>query len=269
MPLFAAAGATFVILTGGIDLSVGSILAFTSCLAAGLMIDNYSPLVAVLVGIFFGCLMGLVNGTLVSILHVPPFIATLGMMGIGRGAALVYTEGRPISGLPTSFVTGLAGKILAILPVAIPLMILVYLVSYFVLKYSVFGLHVYATGGNEPAAFLSGVRTRLVKCYVYIISGGLAALSGLLLTARLNSAQPVLGIGYELDAIGAVVIGGTSLFGGEGKIFGSLVGALAMGIIRNGLNLLNVSSFWQQIVIGLVVVIAVALSVFRFSGRRS
>src|SRR4030042_5108224 len=118
-----AAGATFVILTGGIDLSVGSILAFTSCLAAGLMIDNYSTLVAVLVGIFFGCLMGLVNGTLVSIFHVPPFIATLGMMGIGRGAALVYTEGRPISGLPTSFVTGLAGKLLALVPVAIPLMI--------------------------------------------------------------------------------------------------------------------------------------------------
>ena len=263
-----AAGATFVILTGGIDLSVGSIVAFTSCLSADLLMKSFPPVFAVLAGIFIGCVMGLVNGGLVSVLNVPPFIATLGMMGIGRGAALVYTEGRPISRLPDSFVTIFSGKILGVVPIAIPLMFLVYFVSYLVLKYSVFGLNIYATGGNEPTAFLSGVRTRLVKCYVYIVSGGLAALSGLLLTARLNSAQPVLGIGYELDAIGAVVIGGTSLFGGEGKIVGSLVGALAMGVIRNGLNLLNVTSYWQQIVIGLVLIIAVALSVFRFRGRR-
>jgi ribose/xylose/arabinose/galactoside ABC-type transport system permease subunit len=190
------------------------------------------------------------------------------MMGIGRGAALVYTQGRPISGLPKLFVYNLAGNIFGMVPKVVPVVLIVYFASYIVLRYSLLGLQVYATGGNETAAFLSGIPTKMRKLQTYVICGGLSSLSGLLLTARLNSAQPVLGIGYELDAIGAVVIGGTSLFGGEGRITGTLVGALIMGIVRNGLNLMNVSSYLQQIVIGVVLIGAVAISVLRATEKK-
>lgn len=258
-----AAGETFVILSGGIDLSVGSIVAISSCVTAGFLKAGHPILLSILIGIGVGCLLGLVNGILVAKIKIPPFIATLGVMGIGRGLALVYTQGRPISGLPATFL--LLSRSIWGIPLVIYLVIIFYIVSSLILKYSLFGLHLYATGASEYPAYLSGVMIKKVKMITYVISGGFASIAGILLTARLNSAQPVLGVGYELDAIAAVVIGGTSLFGGKGRITGTLLGALIMGIIRNGLNLLSVSSYSQQIVIGTVLIIAVGMNVMNFN----
>jgi ribose transport system permease protein len=255
-----AAGMTFVILSAGIDLSVGSIVAVSSCVTAGFLKAGHPILVSILIGIGIGFIIGLVNGILVSKVNIPAFIATLGTMGIGRGIALVYTQGAAVSGLPVSFLF-LGRFSLFGFPLVIYVVIIVYIISFLILKYSLFGLHVYATGGNEYAAYLSGVKVQKVKTICHIISGSFSAISGILLTARLNSAQPVLGIGYELDAIAAVVIGGTSLFGGKGSIIGTLLGALIMGMVRNSLNLLDVSSYTQQIVIGIVLIIAVGINV--------
>ena len=251
-----AAGMTFVIITAGIDLSVGSVLAFSGVVMATLLLGGLPLGLALLAGVGTGLLCGLLNGLLISVGRLPPFIATLGMMSVARGAALVFTEGRPVSGFSDSFRQIAVGEVLRI-PAPVVIMLVVYLIAHFVLTRTKLGRYTYAIGGNEEAAILSGVNVRLYRTLVYGLCGGLSGLAAIILTARLNSAQPIAGIMYELDAIAAVVIGGTSLIGGEGTVFGTLIGALIMGVLRNGLTLLGVSSFVQQIVIGSVIIVAV------------
>ncbi len=253
-----AVGLTFVIITAGIDLSVGSIVAFAGVVLASIL-QTVMPLpVALLVGLGVGALCGLTNGLLITYGRLPPFISTLGMMSVARGAALLYTSGRPISGFSADFRYLATGEILHI-PVPVIIMILIYVIAHVVLTRTKLGRYVYAIGGNEEAAILSGVNVKFYKASVYGICGMLSGLAAIILTARLNSAQPIAGIMYELDAIAATVIGGTSLMGGEGRISGTLVGALIMGVLRNGLNLLGVSSFIQQTVIGSVIIAAVLM----------
>lgn len=251
-------GMTFVILTGGIDLSVGSILALSGSVTAGMMAGGTDTWLAVFIGLLVGTLMGAFNGIMISKGKLAPFIATLATMTIFRGLTLVYTEGKPITELPDEFALLGRGYFLEV-PTPILWMLISFGVLYVVLKYSTFGRHVYALGGNEEATRLSGINTNKVKILVYSISGLLAAFGGIILTSRLNSAQPTAGVSYELDAIAAVVLGGTSLSGGKGWIVGTLIGAMIIGILDNGLNLLNVSSFYQQVVKGGVILIAVLL----------
>ena len=253
-----AVGMTFVILSAGIDLSVGSIVALSG-VVLGMALQAGYPLVLALAAALvagFGC--GVTNGTLISWGRLPPFIVTLGTMSIARGAALLATEGRPISGFDPSFRSLATGRI-GFIPAPVIVMAVVYVIAHVLLTRTTFGRYVYAIGGNEEATRLSGVPVRFHKTMIYGVSGLTSAVAAVVLTARLNSAQPIAGIMYELDAIAATVIGGTSLMGGEGTLGGTLVGALIMGVLRNGLNLLGVSSFLQQIVIGGVIVVAVLL----------
>jgi ribose transport system permease protein len=251
-----AVGMTFVIITAGIDLSVGSILAFSGVVLATVLQGGVPLPIALLAGLLTGTFCGLVNGILVSFGRLPPFIVTLGMMSIARGAALVFTGGRPVSGFGQGFRWMATGKLFFI-PMPLVVMIIIYAVSHLLLTRTKFGRYTYAMGGNEEATFLSGVNVRFHKTMVYALSGLTSAIAAVILTARLNSAQPIAGIMYELDAIAATVIGGTSLMGGEGTLLGTLIGALIMGVLRNGLNLLGVSSFLQQIIIGMVIILAV------------
>ena len=253
-----AVGLTFVIISGGIDLSVGSMVAFSGVVMASLLQREIAWPVAILGGLATGLAAGLVNGVLITFGRLPPFIATLGMMSVARGGALLFTDGRPISGFAESFRWLATGEI-GFIPVPIVIMAVVYAIAHFALRRTPFGRYLYAIGGNEEAALLSGVPVRLHKTAVYGVCGLLSALAAVVLTARLNSAQPIAGINYELDAIAATVIGGTSLMGGQGSVFGTLIGALIMGVLRNGLNLLGVSSFVQQLVIGVVIILAVLM----------
>ncbi|MBE9610279.1 ABC transporter permease [Chitinilyticum piscinae] len=256
-----AFGMTLVILLGGIDLSVGSILALSSVLTAKLISAlGLDPALATMIGILAGALMGAANGVVIAKGKVAPFIATLGTMTILRGLSLVFSEGRPVTGLNSDFFSMLGGGYVAnLIPVPVIWMLLLFVVFWFVLKKTVFGRHVYAVGGNEEASRLSGLSVDSVKIWVYTISGAMSAMAGIILTSRLNSAQPTAGTGYELDAIAAVVLGGTSLTGGRGWIFGTLVGALLIGVLNNGLNLLGVSSFYQQVIKGVVILLAVLI----------
>ncbi len=253
-----AVGMTFVILTTGIDLSVGSLLALSGVLLAAILHQECSMLLAIPAALGIGSLCGVINGVLISWGNLPPFIVTLGMMSAARGAALVFTQGRPISGFDESF-RALATDSTFHIPNPVILMLLLYALAYLVLQHTRFGRHTYAIGSNEEATLLSGVPVKVVKTLVYALSGLTSALAAVLLTARLNSAQPTAGYMYELDAIAAVVIGGTSLKGGEGTILGTLIGALIIGVLRNGLNLLEVSAYTQNIVIGSVIVISALL----------
>ena len=262
-----ALGMTFVILSGGIDLSVGSLVALSGVVLASALQSGLPVPVALLCGLLTGALGGLVNGSLVTLGRLPPFIATLGMMSVARGLALLYTDGRPVSGFTADF-RGLATGRVLLVPVPVLVTIAAYILAALVLTRTRFGRYVYAIGGNEEATRLSGVAVRFHKAMVYVLSGAASALAAALLTARLNSAQPIAGIMYELDAIAATVIGGTSLLGGSGRIGGTLIGALIMGVLRNGLNLLGISSFLQQVVIGLVIVGAVLLDSLLKTGDR-
>jgi ribose transport system permease protein len=256
-----AFGMTFVILTGGIDLSVGSVLALSSAITAGMMADGMNGFLAIVIGLLAGLFMGTLNGIIITKGRVAPFIATLATMTMFRGLTLVYTDGRPITGFATDdilFQMVGRGYFFGI-PVPVVFMVVAYAVLYFVLKKTTFGRHTYAIGGNEEASRLSGIRVDRLKVWIYSLTGGLSALAGIILTSRLDSAQPTAGTAYELDAIAAVVLGGTSLSGGRGWIFGTLVGALIIGVLNNGLNLLNVSSFYQQVIKGLVILLAVLL----------
>jgi ribose transport system permease protein len=255
-----AFGMTLTILLGGIDLSVGSILAVSSVLAAMIMTGGHGAVLAVAVAILAGAAMGSLNGVVIAKGKVAPFIATLGMMTLLRGLALVFANGSPISGFSSNFFATLGdGYVARLIPVPVVLMLAMFAVFWFVLGRTVFGRHVYATGGNAEAAKLSGVNTDRVQILVYTVSGAMAALAGVVLTSRLDSAQPTAGAGYELDAITAVVLGGTSLAGGRGWICGTLVGALLIGVLNNGLNLMGVSAFYQQVVKGSVILLAVLL----------
>ncbi|UUZ83568.1 ribose ABC transporter permease [Paenibacillus sp. P26] len=253
-----AFGMTFVILTGGIDLSVGAVLALTSAFTAGMLASGTNTGLAVLVGLLCGAVFGAVNGPLVTKGKVAPFIATLATMTLYRGFTLVYTQGKPVTGLNESF--GFIGKgYFFEIPMPIVWMILTFIILYIVLKYTTFGRRVFALGSNEEATWLSGINTSGVKVLVYSISGLLAAFSGIILTSRLNSARPTAGTSFELDAIAAVVLGGTSLSGGRGWLVGTLIGAMIIGVLDNGLNLLNVSSFYQLVVKGAVILVAVLM----------
>ena len=251
-----AVGMTYVVVSGGIDLSVGSIVALSGVVLGAALQSGHALPFALALALGTGVACGLSNGALISFGRLPPFIVTLGMMSIARGAALLFTEGRPVSGFEPGFRSLATGHVGGV-PAPIVATILVYLVAYAVLTRTTFGRYVYAIGGNEEATRLAGVTVRLHKTIIYAVSGLASAVAAVILTARLNSAQPIAGMMYELDAIAATVIGGTSLMGGEGTLAGTLIGALIMGVLRNGLNLLGVSSFLQQIVIGGVIVGAV------------
>jgi ribose transport system permease protein len=257
-----ATGMTFVILTGGIDLSVGSVLAYTGAVMAALL-NTSLPIAASLgVVLLLGAAIGAFTGLIITKGKVQPFIATFVSMTLLRGATLVFTDGRPISADQGRFADIFAflgqGYLFGV-PVPVYFMLLSFGIAYYVLQHTRFGRYVYAIGGNEEASRLSGLRTGLIKATVYAVSGLLAALAGIILTSRLSSAQPTAGTGYELDAIAAVVLGGTSLSGGAGSILGTIIGALIIGILNNALNLLNVSSYYQMIAKGVVILIAVLL----------
>ena len=262
-----AVGMTFVIISGGIDLSVGSVLALAGiCLALALEAGVPAP-AAIGLALVVGTGCGLINGVLITRGRLPPFIATLGMMSVARGVALMLAEGRPISGFSEGFRAIATERLLAI-PGPVLITIVIYAVAHFVLTRTVFGRTTYAIGGNEEAARLSGVQVLFHKTAVYGVAGLTSAAAAVVLTARLNSAQPTAGTMYELDAIAATVIGGSSLLGGEGTVTGTLIGALIMGVLRNGLNLLNVSSFLQQVVIGVVIIGAVLVDMSLKRRRR-
>jgi len=251
-----AVGQTMVILTSGIDLSVGSIVGAVGIGIGLLMVAGVSIPVAVVAGVIMGSLFGLINGVIISYGLVPAFITTLGMMGIARGFGLAMNEGKPVAGLPMEF-EKIASASVGGIPSFVFYTLIIYVIMFIILDRTKFGRHIYAIGGNRDAARLSGVKVKVVEMFVYLFSGLFAGLGSVLLTARLNYATPVAGTGYELDTIAAVVIGGTALSGGQGKIVGTLVGALMLGILRNGLTIVNVSSFFQQIIIGAVIIIAV------------
>ena len=253
-------GMTFVILTGGIDLSVGSLLALSSALMGSLIVSGMNPMLAILAACFIGMGLGAVNGLVIAYGKVAPFIATLATMTIYRGLTLVYTNGIPISGLSddTMFHDFGQGFFMG-LPVPAIIMLLAFAVSWFILRKTPLGRKIYAVGGNEKVSFIAGIKIERVKIFVYAITGFFCALAGAVLTSRLNSAQPTAGTGYELDAIAAVVLGGTSLSGGKGYITGTLVGVLIIGTLNNGLNILDVSSFYQQVVKGIVILLAVLM----------
>lgn len=257
---FIALGMTFVILTGGIDLSVGSTLALTSAIFAGLLQNGMNTGLAILIALVLGLVLGLLNGILITKGKLAPFIVTLATMTIFRGLTLVYTDGRPIAGPRDDFAFKFLGKgqFLGI-PFQVILFILAFLVLWMILNKTALGRKIYAVGGNEKASFISGINIDKVKIWVYVISSLMAVLSGLVLTSRLNSAQPTAGAAYEMDAIAAVVLGGTSMTGGSGSLTGTLIGILILGVLNNGLNLLGVSSFYQQIVKGIVILIAVLI----------
>lgn len=257
---FIAFGMTFVILTGGIDLSVGSTLALSSAFTAGMISNGMNPVLSVLTGLMSGAMLGAINGMLISKGKMAPFIATLATMTIYRGSTLVFTNGNPITGLGDSFFFSFIGRgYLFGVPFPVILMFLIFIILAVLLHRTAFGRKTYAIGGNEEAAYIAGVKIDKIKILIYAISGLMASISGMIITSRLNSAQPTAGQAYEMDAIAAVVLGGTSLSGGRGRIFGTLVGALIIGTLNNGLNLLGVSSFYQQIVKGIVIVVAVLL----------
>jgi putative xylitol transport system permease protein len=259
-----ALGMTLVILTGGIDLSVGSTLALAGIVAAsmvrGLHAENAA--LAAAAGLAVGAGVGLVNGLLVARLAVPPFVATLGMLSIGRGLTYIYSNGMPIPNLSKNFLWIGQGDITGI-PIPIFFFLGVFVVLWVVLNKTTYGRYIYAVGGNEKGAKTAGIATKAIIVSVYVLCGIFAALAGLILTARTTSGLPQAGVSYELDAIAAVVIGGTSLSGGVGTIQGTLIGALIIGVINNGLDLLGVSSFYQQVVKGVIIIIAVLLDTAR------
>lgn len=254
-----AIGVTFVIIAGGIDLSLGSVVALTGVVAASFAHPGaYALVVPIALGLLTGVVIGVVNGLSITMGKVAPFIVTLGMMTIARGLALVLSDGRPVTNLSAGFNFIGGGDVLRV-PVPILLFILVIVVSAVILNYTRIGRYVYAVGGNENAARASGIRVNRVKLFAYMMCSGLAALAGIVLASRITTGQPNAGIAYELDAIAAVVIGGTSLLGGRGSIAGTVIGVLIIGVINNGLDLLNVTSYYQQIIKGVIIVGAVLL----------
>jgi len=254
-----AMGVTMVIITSGIDLSSGSVIALVSVVAASFAHPGEYPLfVPIAIGLAIGALAGMINGTISAKGNIPPFIATLGMMTAARGLALLYSDGRPIGNLSDAFYFIGAGKIMGI-PFPIIVFVIMGILSHLLLSKTKFGKYTYAIGGNEQAARICGINVDRYKILVYTYAGLLSAVAGLMLTARISAGQPSMGVMYELDAIAAAVIGGTSLSGGVGTIPGTMIGALIIGVLNNGLDLLNVSSYWQQILKGAIIVAAVLL----------
>lgn len=254
-----AFGVTFVIITGGIDLSLGSMVAVTGVVAALFAHpDTYPLLVPLVLALGAGFLIGGFNGLVITKSKVPPFIVTLGTMTIGRGLALILSKGRPVSNLSDSF-NFIGGGQLVGIPFPIIILIIVFVLCSLLLRKTIWGRYMYAVGGNEQAARASGLPVAKIKMLVYILSGILAGLAGIVLTSRITTGQPNAGQGFELDAIAAAIIGGTSTSGGSGTMTGTLIGALLIGVISNGLDLLNVTSYYQQVVMGVIIIGAVVL----------
>ncbi|MDV5170068.1 ABC transporter permease [Photobacterium rosenbergii] len=269
-----ALGVTIIIITRGIDLSSGSVLAVAAVASASMAqtldwgmrmypaMPELPVIVPILVALAVGALCGFINGALIAYTGIPPFIATLGMMIIARGAALLYSDGRPVSSLIDSYQWIGQGTIAGI-PVPVIIFIVMAIVSYILLNYTRFGKYAYAIGGNETAAYVSGINVKKYKILVYTYAGLLAGIAALILSARINSGQPGLGVMYELDAIASATVGGVSHAGGIGTIQGTIIGTMIMGVLQNGLDLLNVSAYWQQVVKGLVIVVAVVFDMKR------
>jgi len=262
-------GMTLIILTGGIDLSVGAILGLSGAVAAGLLKNGlplkflgahlqFTPFGAMIAGIMVGLILGWHNGIAITRFRLPPFVATLGMLSIGRGLTMLWTNGFPITALGTTFGFIGAGFWLGV-PMAIWISAALVTLFYLISRHTTLGRYIYAVGGSEKAATFAGLNVNGVKVWVYTLAGGLAAVGGLILAARLDAADPKAGLGYELDSIAAVVIGGTSLSGGRGSILGTVLGCLIIGVLNNGLVLLEVSPFWQAVIKGYVILAAVAL----------
>jgi ribose transport system permease protein len=261
-------GMTLIILTGGIDLSVGAMLGLAGAVAAGLLkngfvlkafgvVLQFTPFGAMVAGILVGLALGWFNGVAITRFKLPPFVATLGMLSIARGFTMLWTGGFPITDLGPKFGFIGAGFLLGV-PMAVWISAALVVIFYIVSKSTTLGRYIYAVGGSEKATAFSGINVNRVKIWVYALGGALAAVAGLIVTARLDAADPKAGLGYELDSIAAVVIGGTSLSGGRGSILGTVLGCLIIGVLNNGLFLLDVSPFWQQVVKGFVILAAVA-----------
>lgn len=262
-----AVGMTYVIISGGIDLSVGSIVSISGTLAAYVMIaTGGGAMIGIMVGLAVGLTAGFINGIVISRLQVPPIIATLAMMSVAQGVALAITGGYPVSGLPQSF-SWLGRGYIGPIPVPVIILIVVYVIGHIILKHTKFGAYVFGLGGNEEATRLAGLNIKKIKVSVYMLSGVTAAIGGLILASRLSSGQPMAGQGLELNAIAAVVIGGASVMGGSGGVIGSLIGALIMAVLSNGLDLMNISSYYQMIFTGAILALAVAMQRKRGRGR--
>lgn len=263
-------GVTMVIITTGIDLSSGSVIALAAVVASSFAqrvgwdaamypgLVGLPVIIPLLAGLIVGVACGVINGSIIAKFKIPPFIATLGMMTVARGLALLYSDGRPISSLTESYNFIGQGEIFGI-PFPIIILVLMAVMTHILLNNTKFGRYVYAIGGNENAALISGLNISKYKILIYTYAGMLSGLAGIVLSSRISSGQPGLGAGYELDAIASAVIGGTSLNGGIGTVWGTIVGALIIGVLNNGLDLLNVSAYWQQIVKGIIIVAAIIL----------
>lgn len=258
-----AIGMTFVIVTGGIDLSVGSVISFAGIIASSMIVEMNLPIwLAVAVGVLVGTLTGLVNGLLITFLNMPAFITTMGTMTMLRGLGYIYTQGYPIYNLPKAFKVIGQGHIGSI-PIPTIILIVVAVIAYLILRRTVFGRHVYALGGNMEASRLMGIHVKTVQLLTYVFCGTVTGVAAIVSTARLGSGMPTIGTGYELDAIAAAVIGGAAMAGGSGTIPGTILGALLLGVLSNGLSLLNVDSYVMQVISGAVVIIAVLIDEMR------
>ena len=266
--LFLACGMTMVIILGGIDLSVGSIIALSGCISAGCVARYNLPLpIALLMGLLVGLLVGMFNGAVISKTTIPAFIVTLATMNIAKGLAYVYTGGSPVR-VVTKEWQFLGPGYVGIFPTPVVILVIVLIITAIIMNKTKMGRHMYAVGGNQQAAEFSGIKVEKVKFFVHAFSGLMAGLAGIVLASRMYSGQPTAGDGAEMDAIAAVVVGGTSMAGGSGKIGGTIIGGLIIGVLNNGLNLLNVNSFWQYVVKGVVILLAVFLDYFRNKGKK-
>ncbi len=261
--LFLATGMTMVIILGGIDLSVGSVIALSGCVAAGCVVNMGLPEVAAfLIAILIGAVVGMFNGVVICKTNIPPFIVTLASMNITKGIALVYTQGAPIRCMTDAFKFPGAGYVGPI-PTPVILMLIIFVIAVMLVNRTHFGRHIYAVGGNAQAASFSGINVQKVKFWVYTFTGIMAGIAGVVIASRLYSGQPRSGEGAEMDAIAAVVVGGTSMSGGSGRLGGTLIGVLIIGVLNNGLNLMGVDSNWQYIVKGFVILLAVYVDFIR------
>jgi len=260
-----ACGVTFIIILGHIDVSLGSVLALCGVIAASVMAMTGSVILAVVAGVAVGMLTGIINGFVITFFRIPSFIMTLAMTTVARGTVLLYTGGSPVTGLGDFKVIGQGS--LGPVPISVLILAAVVILSWILLNKTKFGRYVYAVGGNERAARASGINPDSIVVKAFIFNGILCAVAGIVLMSRINSGQPAGGVGYEFDAITAVVVGGTSLMGGTGTITGTIIGSMIIGVINNMLNLMNVSSYWQQIIKGLIIAIAVILDVWTKSAR--
>lgn len=258
-----AVGITFAILIGGIDLSVGSSFAVVIVVIGNLVVMGVNPILALAIGVVLGALLGCVNGLIVTKINLQPFIATLGTMSIYRGIAYIITGGWPVLNIPSSFRNLLDGEMFGVIPIAIIVLIVFTAAAYFILKFTRIGTYVYSVGGNEEATFLSGINVDKTKIFAFVMSGIGAALAGMVLLAKLGAGEPTAGSGYELNAIAAAAIGGTSLSGGKGSVIGTFLGAILLSALKVGLVVVRVPTFWQFIATGTIIIVAASVEYFQ------